>query len=126
MSEHKSDELTATGRHRVWNGEPLGSVVSQQQLGEINAKLVAVRTELAEKKARVDLLRTIEEKGGNVQSLPDLPQASTLSTLRAQETALSQKEADLSARYSDRHPLVVNVRAERRDIQRALKERDRD
>jgi hypothetical protein len=27
MSEHKSDELTATGRHRAWTGEPLGSVV---------------------------------------------------------------------------------------------------
>lgn len=27
MSEHKSDELTATGTHRAWTGEPVGSVV---------------------------------------------------------------------------------------------------
>jgi hypothetical protein len=27
MSEHKADELTSTGRHRVWTGENTGSVV---------------------------------------------------------------------------------------------------
>lgn len=27
MSEHKHDELTATGRHRAWVGETNGSVV---------------------------------------------------------------------------------------------------
>ena len=27
MSEHKGDELTATGRHRAWTGETTGSVV---------------------------------------------------------------------------------------------------
>jgi hypothetical protein len=27
MSEHKVDELTATGRHRAWTGETTGTVV---------------------------------------------------------------------------------------------------
>ena len=27
MSEHKGDELTATGRHRAWVGETAGAVV---------------------------------------------------------------------------------------------------
>ncbi len=27
MTEHKSDELTTTGRHRAWTGETAGSVV---------------------------------------------------------------------------------------------------
>ena len=27
MSEHKADELTATGRHRAWVGETTGTVV---------------------------------------------------------------------------------------------------
>jgi capsular exopolysaccharide synthesis family protein len=94
--------------------------LGQQQLSELNAKLVTAKSEMAEKKARVDLLRSIEEKGGNIQSLPDLPNAGALATLRTQEAALSQKEADLVARYNDRHPLVVNLRAERRDVQRAI------
>jgi succinoglycan biosynthesis transport protein ExoP len=94
--------------------------LNQQQLSELNAKLVAARSEVAEKKARVDLLRSIEQKGGNVQSLPDLPNTSAITALRQQDATLSQKEADLLARYNAGHPLVVNVRAERRDVQRSI------
>src|SRR5262249_40590367 len=32
----------------------------------------------------------------------------------------SQREADLSARYSSRYPAVVNVEAEKRDIERSI------
>ena len=78
------------------------------------------RAETADKKARVDLLNSIEAKGGNVQSLPGLSDSPQLTALRQQEAAISQKEADLVARYNDRHPLVVNVRAEHADIKRAI------
>jgi capsular exopolysaccharide synthesis family protein len=94
--------------------------LNQQQLADFNAKLIEARNDLAQKKARVDLLRSIKEKGGNIQSLPNLPSSSALQALHTQDAAASQKEADLVARYSDRHPLVVNSRAERRDIQRAI------
>lgn len=94
--------------------------LNQQQLSELNGKLVEARNDLAQKKARMDLLRSIEARGGSIQSLPDLPNSVALQALRAQDTAASQKEADLVARYSDRYPLVVNIRAERRDIQRAI------
>jgi polysaccharide biosynthesis transport protein len=94
--------------------------LNQQQLADLNAKLVGARADLAEKEARVNLLRTIEEKGGNLQSLPDLPDSSSLNNLRQQEVAISQKEADLLTRYNDRHPLVANIRAEHRDIRRAI------
>src|SRR5205085_9879815 len=36
------------------------------------------------------------------------------------EGAISQKEADLVARYNERHPLVVNIRAEHNDVRRAM------
>ena len=94
--------------------------LNQQQLSELNAKVVTARAEVAEKKARLELLRTIEQKGGNIQSLVELPNSSALAGLRGQESAISQKEADLATRYNDRHPLVVNVRAERRDVERAI------
>src|SRR5579862_1738650 len=94
--------------------------LNQQQLSELNAKLLAARAETADKKARVDLLKSIEQKGGNVQSFPDLANSPTLTALRQQEAAISQKEADLVARYNDRHPLVVTVRGEHNDIRRAI------
>lgn len=113
----------AVAKFRAENGfvqSATNLTLNQQQLSELNAKLLDARSDLAQKKARVDVLRSIEEKGGNVQSLPDLPASPALSALRQQESVISQKEADLVARYNDRHPLVVNVRAERRDVQRAI------
>ena len=94
--------------------------LNDQQLSDLNAKLVAARADLAEKKAQVALLQSIQDKGGNIQSMPDLPNSPTLAALRQQETAISQKLSELTTRYNDRHPLVVNAQAEQRDIQRAV------
>ena len=94
--------------------------LNQQQLSELNAKLVEARTDVAQKKARVDILKAIQQKGGSLQSLPDLPASPQLTALRAQEAAASQKVAELSTRYNERHPLVLNARAELSDIQQAI------
>src|SRR5437764_7544693 len=52
--------------------------------------------------------------------MPDLGTGSSLPTLRQQATTLSQQEADLLARYGEVHPLVVNIRAQQRDLERAI------
>src|SRR5262249_24695377 len=57
-------------------------------------------------------------------SLPDSMQSgsrtSTMESLRAKLADASQREADLLARYNSRHPAVVNVEAEKRDIERSI------
>jgi succinoglycan biosynthesis transport protein ExoP len=94
--------------------------LNQQQLSELNAKLVAARTDAAEKKARVDLLASIQAKGGNVQSLPDIEKLGAMASLREQEARISQQEVELLTRYGNTHPLVVNIRAQHHDIVRAI------
>ncbi len=94
--------------------------LNQQQLSELNAKLVTARAEAGEKKAKYDQLQALQTNGRSVQALPDVLRSSVISQLRAQEAEVSRREADLVARYGDRHPAVVNVRAEKRDVQQAL------
>jgi polysaccharide biosynthesis transport protein len=96
------------------------TTLNQQQLSELNAKLVTARTDAAEKKAKVDLLASIEAKGGNAQSLPDSDKLGAMASLRDQEAKISQQESELLTRYGNTHPLVVNVRAQRHDIERAI------
>ena len=96
--------------------------LSQQQLSELNATVVAAHADVAQKKARVDLLHSILAKGGNVQSLVDFPSSPTLVSLKQQQILVSQKEADLVRRYNAGHPLVVNVRGELADVQRSIAE----
>lgn len=95
--------------------------LNEQQLGDLNARLVAARADMAEKKARVDLLTSVDEKGGDVQRLlPDMINSPVVATLRGQLASINQRESDLLARYGNGHPLVINVRSEKRDVERAL------
>lgn len=95
--------------------------LNQQQLSEISAKLIEAKADAAQKKARADLVVTLETDGGNLLSLPEISNAGALPGLRQQSANLSQQEADLLARYGAPHPLVVNVRAQQRDVDRAIR-----
>jgi len=94
--------------------------VSDQQLAELNAKLVAARADTAEKRAKFEQAAQVKDKGGNLQAIPDVVRSTVISDLRKQEAEVTRKEADLIARYSDQHPTVVNAKAERRDIERNI------
>ena len=94
--------------------------INEQQLSELNAKLVTARAEAAEKRAKYEQLVALRTNGRNAQALPDVLRSTVISQLRAQEAEVSRREADLVSRYGDRHPAVVNVRAEKRDIAQAL------
>jgi polysaccharide biosynthesis transport protein len=93
---------------------------NQQQLSELNAKLLDARAEAAQKMARADLIASIQAQGGSLQNVPDVSNAGALPSLREQAASLSQQEANLLARYSAAHPLVGNVRAQQRDVERAI------
>lgn len=97
-----------------------GASLSQEQLGQLNSRLVQARAETAEKKARLDLLNKIQNGGGNISALPDIMNSGTIADLRKQENDLQRQEADLRARYSDRYPAVVNIRAQISDVRRAM------
>ncbi len=113
----------AVARFRTDNnlvGSSAATTLSQDQLGQMNSRLVQARAETAEKKARLDLLQKIESGGGNISALPDVMNSGAISELRRQESDLSRQEADLMARYSDRHPSVVNIRAQIADVRRSM------
>ncbi len=96
------------------------STLSQEQLGQLNGTLVSARTEAAEKKAQLDILQKIENKGGDVASLPEVMNAPAIADLRKQAADLSRQEADLRTRYSDKHPALVNVHAQMQDVRREI------
>ena len=96
------------------------ATISEQQLSELSVKLIGARAEAAEKRAKYTQAQEIQRKGGNIQAIPDVVHSPVISALRTQQAEVARKEADLVARYSEQHPLVVNARAERRDIERSI------
>ena len=98
--------------------------LNDQQLADLNSKLIAARTDAAEKKARVDFLADLAAGKKTLDSLPDTSMSSDVAAswgpCAAKLADASQREADLLARYNSRHPAVVNVEAEKRDIERSI------
>lgn len=117
---HDSEEAVAQFKADHGLLQSNGVTLNQQQLSDLNAKLIDAKADLAQKKARVDLLNSIQAKGGSLQGMPDIANAGALPTLRQQASTLSAQEADLLARYGASHPLVVNIRAQLRDVERSI------
>jgi succinoglycan biosynthesis transport protein ExoP len=92
-----------------------GQTVSAQQLSELNSQLILARTERAQVEARLRRVRELVKTGG-VESSPEVLANPLIQRLREQETDLARQQAELSGRYGDRHPTMINLRAEIRDL----------
>jgi capsular exopolysaccharide synthesis family protein len=118
-----SEEAVTTFRNEhglIQSGPTIA--LNDQQLADLNSKLIAARADAAEKKTRVDFLADVAAGKKTLDSLPDSLQSasSLMGALRAKLVDASQRVADLLARYNSRHPAVVNVEAEKRDIERSI------
>jgi polysaccharide biosynthesis transport protein len=107
--------------HGLTRGGPTVAL-NEQQLADLNSKLISARTDAAEKKTRVDFLQQVTAGTKTLDSLPDSFQSasSVMGALRGKLAEASQREADMLARYNRSHPAVVNVQAEKRDIERSI------
>jgi capsular exopolysaccharide synthesis family protein len=97
-----------------------GLTLTEAQLGELNGRLVAARTDAAERKVRLDALQRFLAAGGKAANESDIANAGAVVDLRRQEGELERQEADLLARYNDRHPAIVTLRAQLADVRRKI------
>jgi exopolysaccharide transport family protein len=94
--------------------------ISEQQLSELNGKLVAARAETAERRAKYEQAQQVKKRGGDIQAIPDVVRSVVISQLRAQQAEASRKLADLVSQYNDSHPQVIDARAQLRNIDRSI------
>jgi succinoglycan biosynthesis transport protein ExoP len=125
LKQKLRDSEEAVARFRAENnlvafGGSLGVTLTEEQLAQLNGKLVAARTDAAERKARLDVLQKFLAGGGAAEDASDIANTGAIADLRRQENDLRRQEADLLARYNDRHPAVVDLRAQISDIRRNI------
>jgi len=97
-----------------------GTTVTTQQLAQLNTELITAAADRAAKEAK---LRQVQDaaKSGKIDAVaPEVVQSPLIAQLRAQETEVIRREADLSSRFGDKHPALINVRAELRDVRRQI------
>jgi len=93
-----------------------GSTLTEQQLREINSQLLLARAELDGSRAKLQRVRVLVSRGSGSDSVAEVLSSGVIQNLRREQSELIRKEAQLRARYGERHPSIVEIRDERRDL----------
>ena len=93
--------------------------ITQKQLNDISTQLIQARAELSQAEARQKTIANLKENGKTASVVITSP---LIQQLKGQLAEVRRKEADLSARYGNRHPNMINVHNELRDITAKVEE----
>jgi exopolysaccharide transport family protein len=97
-----------------------GVTVNDQQISDLNNKLISARVQTAEAKAKYTQVQQLAKSGGDPGGINAAISSDMITKLRTQYADIAKNEADLSSKYGRRHPLVANVRAQLRDTQKLI------
>lgn len=97
--------LDSTGARR--------GTVASQQLVQLNTQLVAATSERVQRESALEELR---RNPGDLSAVPLVVASPLIQRLRGQEAELSVREASLALNQSDASPMLLAVRAERREV----------
>ncbi|AWZ02879.1 tyrosine-protein kinase etk [Rhodobiaceae bacterium] len=97
-----------------------GSTLTEQQLKEINSQLLLARAELDGNRARLSRVRELVSRGTGFDSIAEVLSSDVIRDLRREQSELIRKEAQLRARYGERHPSIIEIKDERRDLDRQI------
>lgn len=97
-----------------------GVTVNDQQITDLNGKLIEARAQAAEAKAKFDQLQQIAQRGSDPGAVGDALQSDVIARLRTQYAEVAKNEADLRSKYGPQHPSIPAVHAQLRDTQRLI------
>lgn len=94
--------------------------VAMQQLSEINTQLVLARSGSAEATARLRQVERLLAKKGDVSSVGRVLSSALVQRLVEQESGLNRQLAEMSTEFGPKHPRMINMKAEVRDLRRKI------
>jgi len=92
------------------------ATIAVQQISELNTQLVLARSARAEAEARLRQVQLSLQSANNVNSAAEVLSSPLIQRLREQEAEIERKIAELSTEYGEKHPRMINTRAELRDL----------
>jgi uncharacterized protein involved in exopolysaccharide biosynthesis/Mrp family chromosome partitioning ATPase len=92
-----------------------GTPLIEEQVATLNAQIAQARAELAQKEATYSHVSAFGN-GGETAQLPQVMSSPLIVELRAQEAQVIRDEAQLAQRYGPRHPKMIAMEDQRRDL----------
>jgi capsular exopolysaccharide synthesis family protein len=99
-----------------------GITLASRELIELNTQLVMTRSERAEAEARLGQIEELSPGRNNNDSLNEVLNSPLIQRLREQESEVERRVAELSSEYGDRHPKMIQLRAEANDLEMRIDE----
>jgi len=93
-----------------------GTLISEQELGDLSRRLVQARVRAEEAQARYDEVHARAGSGGVNEVLG----SGVITGLRAQLADITRREAELANTLGDRHPALIEVRAQLANTRRLI------
>lgn len=102
-----------------------GQMLTDQQASGLQSELVTARADLAEKAARSRQVREVVRRGAGAETVSAVVGDTRLSTLRQQEGDLTNRLAQLGQRFGEKHPDVIEARAQLAAIKAQIRQETR-
>lgn len=124
MLEAAEAALAAT-RAEQESGEAGSLGVDRLALANLRRDLASAAGERAAREARLQRVRAVLARPDAELAFEELGGSVVLQNLYALKNQTTRREAELATRYGDRHPQILNVRAERRELERRIQAEQR-
>jgi polysaccharide biosynthesis transport protein len=105
-----------------------GKLIDDQQIGELNSRVVAARAQTSDALARLnrfdEVINAVTSENASLGSIDaagsEILGSPIINTLRQQYLEYARRESDYSARFGKAHLAVVNIRNRMRDIRTSI------
>lgn len=97
-----------------------GQTINDQQLTDLNDKLIEAHVQTAEARAKYEQVENIAKTHSDPGTLDQALASEVIKQLRSQYADVAKNVADVSSKYGPQHPLVVNAKAQLRETQRLI------
>lgn len=99
---------------------PAGAGPRAEEMAAVSSQLVVASLDRAAKEAALGRLRRAVEGGEAGEALAEFGSSPLLANLSALKAETLRREAELAARYGERHPKLLDVRAEKAELDARL------
>ncbi|MFO8165433.1 MAG: polysaccharide biosynthesis tyrosine autokinase [Desulfatiglandales bacterium] len=94
----------------------------EQQIRDVNNQLIQARLKKSRAEAMLAQAREVMDRAGGIETLGEVLDSGNIQELRSEESSLRRKKAELSQRYGEKHPRMIQIDAEIRNSQDKIKE----
>lgn len=119
-SVKKAEQAVEQYRRRSGLVEGKGATLATQQATELNSQLILDRSKRAEAQARLNQVEALLRNSSSADSVAEVLNSRLIQQLRGQEADIQRKAAELSQEFGEKHPRMINIRAEVVDLRRKI------